>query len=355
MSSRGWTGLLWWLLMCYYCDARTDTCIIGCECVGTTIECQSLDRESFPANLDPDTEILRIRESKISYIQRNALAKMPHLRVLEISSTDIIYIQTCAFSGISNFTSIKFSKNNITSIVQNAFALVADVEELVFENSKIDTISTQAFTKIRDVGTFRLRNLTVNKLEREAIDDVSGVLNLHVDLNKFAYVGQSPLNKLVNVTLNVSQNIFPSHCGVGDIYTNVDRETNVILFFRFNVINLCACNMSLLRWQTSAAVTLDENTCSGPPEIAGSFLNDLADTPFCQVVGANRTTPLWCPVTRQMRVLHNCHAFGSPLIPQEEVKDPRIAEDRDSNNGVANIESNVYLVSVVLSFLFYLY
>ncbi|XP_060065372.1 vasorin-like [Ylistrum balloti] len=344
-SPRGWSVSLWCLLLCCHAEAWRDTCIIGCECSGTTIECRHLDRKTFPADLDPDTEILRIRDSKISYIQQNALAKMRNLRVLEISSSDIIYIQTCAFAEVSNFTSIKFSKNNITNVVQNAFAVVANVNELVFEDSRVETISTQAFTQLRDVKTFILSNLTVNKLEREAIDDVSGISNFQIDFNKFGYVGQSPLNSLFNVTLNISQNIFPSHCGVGDVLSDLIPETNVVIHFQNNVIQSCACNMSLIGAQRASFISMDQNTCSGPPEIAGEPLLELADTPFCRATATNRTSPLWCPVTRRMSLLHNCHAFGSPLIPQEEVKDPRYDKGQNDNNGAPNCNLSLFSIS----------
>ncbi|XP_033762417.1 slit homolog 2 protein-like [Pecten maximus] len=351
MSYRGWLVLFCCLLSSYHGNAWQDTCIIGCACAGTTIECRGLERETFPANLDPDTEVLRIRDSKISYIQRNALAKMRRLQVLEIYSSEIIYIQTCAFAGISNFTSVTFSRNNITSIVQNAFAVIENVQDLVFEDSVVGTIATRAFTKLRDVMTFRFTNLTVNKLEREAVDDVSGIKNFQIDFNKFGYVGQSPLNNLANVTLNMSGNIFPSHCGVADIFPDTTQETSVSIYFRHNVIKLCACNMSLLVLHPAPVADMDQNICSGPPEVAGIFFTELSETPFCRAAGANRTTHLWCPVTRQMPVHHNCHAFGSPLIPLEEVEDPRVAEDKNGNNIAPNFQSNLYMFSITFTLL----
>lgn len=341
------------LLLCCYGNAWPDTCFIGCECSGTTIECRGLQREYFPENFNQGTEVLRIKDSRISYIQRNALAKMRRLQVLEISSSEIKYIQTCAFAGISNFTAFIFSRNNITTIVQNAFAVVENVNEVVFEDSLIKTVSTRAFTKVRNVTTFRLSNLTVNSLQREAIDDVGEIVDFQVVSNRFKYVGQSPFSNMSNVTLNISSNVFPSHCGVGDIFSENVQQESVIIHFQNNVIKSCACNMSLLRVQVESVV--DQNTCSGPPEVEGIIFSGLSETQFCRDSRENGVTPLWCPVTRQMPLRHNCHAFGSPLIPQMEVEDPNLSETvEDDNNGAQHLRFNLYMFSNYI-YIFLLY
>ncbi|XP_056264639.1 slit homolog 1b [Pseudoliparis swirei] len=143
------------------CNSR-PSCPPKCRCEANVVDCSNLRLTSFPQELPPSTEELRLNNNDLSVLEATGAFKgLTQLKKINLSNNKISEIEDGAFDGASAAVELHLTANHLEAVRGGMFRGAGGLRMLMLRNNRISCLHNSSFTGLSHV---RLLSLYDNKL-----------------------------------------------------------------------------------------------------------------------------------------------------------------------------------------------
>ena len=170
---------------------------MGCSCSGLSFNCQSLNLNDIPTNINRDIRSLNLDGNRISHLNM-ALLEFPFLFKLNISGNSITQMRSNQFKHLHNLMILDLGYNNLQSIPSDCFTGLNRLKKLILTgNHKLAVLVPGSFHGLSELPSLILKSMSINHIESLTFSGLPSLLTLDLSNNKLHSMGSDVFFELV--------------------------------------------------------------------------------------------------------------------------------------------------------------
>ncbi|XP_008559260.1 leucine-rich repeat-containing protein 4B isoform X1 [Microplitis demolitor] len=208
-----WSSSSWKLILLInvslLATANSAFCPSGCTCddEALVVSCVGVSLDVIPIALNPSTQRLVLKESRIRMVDAAAFQFYGDLKNVDLSSNHLFTIPNGSFAAQKNLVELHLKHNKISALTEKTFQGLVSLTVLNLRDNYLETLTNGLFTSLTKLEELDLGQNRISKVEPGAFQKLGALRVLYLDDNQLKSIPSpalAPLNALAELHIGLN-------------------------------------------------------------------------------------------------------------------------------------------------------